>query len=97
MGDKLGFLENAYASLSPGGQLLAHLDLANLHLPRPWIQVIRQVNARGMLLSLKSHLLRMERTPQSLDFGVEYRGATVSERPNYTGITVIDSWYDVRS
>lgn len=94
LGDKLGFLQNAYAALAPGGLLLGHLDAANLRLPLSWARLMRQMSAQGIALNLKSHLLRMERMPQPLDFGLIYRGATVSERPNYTGITVIDSWYD---
>lgn len=94
LGDKLGFLQNAYAALAPGGLLLGHLDAANLRLPLSWARLMRQMSAQGIALNIKSHLLRMERMPQPLDFGLIYRGATVSERPNYTGITVIDSWYD---
>lgn len=97
LGDKLGFLQNAYATLAPGGLLLGHLDTANLRLPLSWARLIRQMNAQGITLSLKSHLLRMERISQTLHFGLVYRGAAISERPNYTGITVIDSWYDAAS
>lgn len=97
LGDKIGFLENAHAALAPGGLLLGHLDTINLRLPRSWTQLMRQASAQGMSLTLKSHLLKMKRAPHPLDFGLIYGGATVSEHPNYTGITVIDSWYDARS
>ena len=95
LGDKLGFLQHAYGCLSPGGLLLGHLDTANLRLPLPWSQLARRVRAAGVTLRLKDHLLRVEREDAALDFGLAYQGATVSEQPNYTGITVIDSWYDV--
>ena len=93
LGDKLGFLENAYARLRPGGLFLGHLDAQNLQLPVPWPQMVRRVRAQGIALDFRRHVLRLERTGAALHFGAAYQGATVSETPNYTGITVINSWY----
>lgn len=93
LGDKLAFLERAYAQLAPGGRLLAHLDTANLRLPISWAQLTRLVRTRDIPIRLQNHRLTLERTEATLDFGLSYQGATVSAEPNYTGITVIDSWY----
>ena len=97
LGDKLGFLESAYATLAPGGLLLGHLDPDNLRGlgvgASVWRQVVRHAAKSGVALDFKGHVLRIARMEAPLDFGVTFQGATVSERPNYTGITVIDSWY----
>ncbi|MBV9851065.1 MAG: class I SAM-dependent methyltransferase [Armatimonadetes bacterium] len=97
LGDKLGFLERAYERLTPGGLLLAHLDPSNVwdaEGDRPlWPRLVRGIRAAGVAISLRSHVLSLMRGERPLNFGVTYRGATVSTRPNYAGITVIDSWY----
>ncbi len=97
LGDKLGFLETAYAMLAPGGLLLTHLDPDNLRAigagASVWRQAVRRAAKDGVALNFKGHVLRIVQTEAALDFGVTYQGATVSEQPNYTGITVIDSWY----
>ena len=94
LGDKLGFVERAYAALAPGGLLLAHLDPANLRFEaagETWSRLVRRV--QSVSFALRGHLLRIERGEAGLRFGAMYRGATVSESPNYTGMTVVDSWY----
>jgi len=97
LGDKLGFLETAYAMLAPGGLLLAHLDPDNLRAlgsgDSVWRQAARCAAKGGVPVVIKGHVLRIEKTDSPLAFGLAYQGATVSERPNYTGITVMDSWY----
>ena len=97
LGDKLGFLEAAYAILAPGGLLLAHLDPDNLCALESsvsvWRQAARRAAKSGVPIVIKGHVLRIEKANAPLTFGLTYQGATVSERPNYTGITVIDSWY----
>lgn len=97
LGDKLGFLESAYAMLAPGGLLLAHLDPDNVRAlgsgASAWRQASRRAAKGGVPLGFKGHVLRIQKTDAPLSFGLAFRGATVSERPNYTGITVIDSWY----
>ncbi len=99
VGDKLGFLQHAYAMLAPGGLLLAHLDTNNLRAfgsdTPVWRLAVRRAATGGVTLDFKGHVLRLARTETPLDFGLTFQGATVSERPNYTGITVIDSWYTV--
>lgn len=99
LGDKMGFLQHAYAMLTPGGLLLAHLDPDNLRAfgagASVWRQAVRRAAKGGVTLDFKGHVLRIARTETPLDFGVTFQGATVSEQPNYTGITVIDSWYTV--
>ncbi len=97
LGDKLGFLQHAYTMLAPGGMLTGHLDTNNLRLAGNeascWRLALRNARRKGAALELKNHRLCIERTDSMLDFGLSYHGATVSEQPNYTGITVIDSWY----
>lgn len=97
LGDKLDFLQHAYSLLAPGGLLLGHLDTSNVRAEDSnvsvWRQAARYAANRGVKLELKSHLLRIQRTDALLDFGVAYQGASISEQPNYTGITVVDSWY----
>ena len=97
LGDKLGFLQTAHALLAPGGLLLGHLDTSNIlnsesGLPI-WRHAARHAAKNGAALELKAHVLRVMQTEAALDFGATHQGATVSEQPNYTGITVIDSWY----
>ncbi len=93
IGDKLGFIEQSYRSLAPQGVFLGHLDAENLRMPMPWSRLLKQARGQGIDIDLRSHLLRMTRTDRLLQFGLMYQGASVSETPNYTGITVIDSWY----
>ena len=97
LGDKLGFLQHAYTLLAPGGLLLGHLDASNvLHAESGqsiWRQAARHAAKRGAALELKSHVLRVKRTDAPLDFGVTFQGGSISEKPNYSGITVINSWY----
>ena len=97
LGDKLGFLQKAYAMLAPGGELVGHLDPNNLRLVGSdlplWRRAVSLARKNGVALELKNHVLRVQRTEALLDFGLAYHGATVSGQPNYTGITVIDSWY----
>ena len=97
LADKLGFLERAYGWLTSGGILVGHLDPANVRsdtMPRSfWPTAFRHARHEGAEVGLKSHRLRIERNASVLDFGAEYVGAGPSETVNYTGITVIDSWY----
>ena len=97
LGDKLGFLEGASRMLLPGGLFLGHLDTQNLRTDRPgraiWPSAVRHARQQGAAVALQNHLVRVEGTDTPLDFGVRFQGATVSETPNYIGITVIDSWY----
>jgi SAM-dependent methyltransferase len=94
LGDKLGFLEHAYRHLAPGGILLAHIDISQLRFQRgKWGDCLRPARSGGAAIRIVSHLLKLEKNEAPLQFGACYLGATVSEKPNYTGITGIDSWY----
>jgi SAM-dependent methyltransferase len=101
--DKIGFLERAYSWLAAdGGLLLAHLDTENIRQHESetavWPTLSRRARQQGVSLHLSNHLLRMERTldsPDTVTFGVNFVGRTVSERPNVSGMTVIDSWYSL--
>ena len=99
LGDKLGFIQQAYAMLAPGGLLLGHLDPENLRASGAgasvWRQAVRHAAKNGVALDFKGNVLRIGRTEAPLNFGFTFQGATISEQPNYTGITVIDSWYIV--
>lgn len=100
--DKLGFLERAYSWLAAdGGLLLAHLDTENIREEASetaglWPTLARRARKQGVPLRFSNHLLRLERTPGSPDaltFGCSFAGRTVSPRPNFSGMTVIDSCY----
>lgn len=98
LGDKLGFLESAYWWLSDGGIFVGHLDPVNLCAEpgspdRVWPGALRRARRAGIEIALRSHRLRITRSDAPLDFGTVFRGCSPSEQPNYTGITVIDSWY----
>ena len=83
LGDKLGFLQDAYAMLAPDGLFLGHLDAHNIQATESglpvWRRAARHAAKSGVTLELKSHVLRVKRTEASLNFGVTYQGATVSE------------------
>ena len=100
LGDKLGFLQNAHAMLEAGGVFLGSLDPQNVRggesRQSVWRQAAAFARRVGVAPDLKSHVLRLERGEARLDFGLSYLGATASEKPNYSGITVIDSWYALR-
>jgi len=97
LGDKLGFLKNCYSMLAPSGMMLGQLDATNICIEGEaagvWTRLMRNVRASGVSLKLERHRLALEKSAADLDFGVAFAGATVAEQPNYTGITVIDSWY----
>jgi SAM-dependent methyltransferase len=97
LGDKLGFLQNVHVHRAPGGLFLGHLDSNNVRetgSEQPlWSRLSRQARNTGVSLQFKNHLLSLERTESLLKFAAVYVGATISPEPNYTGITVIDSWY----
>ncbi len=96
LGDKLGFLETAYARLAPGGIFVGHLDTTNLRAKDDasiWPALMRRIRVQGILVRYSSHLLRLERNDAVLDFGVAYQGATVSAQANYSGMIGVDSWY----
>lgn len=101
LGDKLRFLERCYARLAPGGVFIGHLDTDNLRFeaqgqasPVSWSALLRRVRGDSASITYRNHLLRMERIGNGpLHFGGEYLGASVSERPNFSGMTGIDSWY----
>jgi SAM-dependent methyltransferase len=101
--DKLGFLERAYSWIAPdGGLLLAHLDAENVRQYENkmslWPMLSRRVRQQGVPLCFSNHLLRIERTPDSpntLTFGTAFKDRTVSPRPNFSGMTVVDSWYSL--
>ncbi len=99
LGDKLAFLQNAYAQLAPGGLFLGSLDAANVCGPGGapiFARLARRARRGGVRLELKGQVLHLERTGALLDFRAVYRGAAASARPHASGITVIESWYDVR-
>ncbi len=100
--DKLGFLERAYSWLrAEGGLFLGHLDKANMldernERPNLWSAVLRRARQQRIDIQLTRHLLRMNRTPGSpntFTFGASFAGRTVSPKPNFSGMTVVDSWY----
>ncbi len=97
LGDKLGFLQKSYDMLAPGGLLIGHLDADNVRRAESgvsiWRQASRHAGKKGVTPTLRNHVLNLLRSDATLDFGMTFQGATISEKPNYTGITVIDSWY----
>jgi SAM-dependent methyltransferase len=97
LGDKLGFIENAYSMLADGGLLMGHLDASNIRCEAgtgmTWLGLLRQARRAGVEIKVEQHRLSVRKSAVALRYNVEFRGGVVSERPNYTGITVIDSWY----
>ncbi|BDI28411.1 methyltransferase [Capsulimonas corticalis] len=96
LGDKLGFLENSYSALAEDGVFAGQLDPANVRSREEkwtWSAMLRRAKRGGADVTLRKNLLQMRGTGASLSFGLRYEGAKPSETPNYTGITVIDSWY----
>jgi SAM-dependent methyltransferase len=98
LGDKLGFLENAYAALGDGGMFCGQLDAENVRSHDPelaWPAMLRRAKRGGIDAALRKHVLKIVKSGAAMQFGLQYAGAMVSEKPNYSGITVIDSWYGV--
>lgn len=99
LGDKLGFLENAYRWLNDAGVFIGHLDPANIRAEalqsgdKVWPGALRRARRAGVDMELRNYRLRIARTDAPLEFGTAFAGCSPSEQPNYTGITVIDSWY----
>jgi SAM-dependent methyltransferase len=94
--DKLAFLERAYERLAPEGILLTHLDTANLYFTGEgvtWSSLLRNARKIGVDVTHKNNLLQLRRTAAHLDFGSELQQVSASEKPNYTGMIVVDSWY----
>jgi hypothetical protein len=55
--------------------------------------MMRPARAAGADIKLDRHRLSLRKWTAALEFDVQYVGSTVSEHPNYTGTTVVDSWY----
>ncbi|MBX9790241.1 MAG: class I SAM-dependent methyltransferase [Pirellulales bacterium] len=95
VGDKLGLVERAVSWLVPGGQFLAHLDLANLRRasgePLGRLALAR-FRAAGMVFDRRSSLLTCS-GPRSIAFGLKCLGADDSAGPNRTRQEAVDSYY----
>lgn len=100
LGDKLAFLERCYACLAPGGVFVGHLDSDSLRFaPDPavstWANLLRRTRSGGAAAEYRKHVLRIEKNAATLRFGMLYAGASIAERPNFSGMIGIDSWYRV--
>jgi len=97
IGDKLGLLAHLAGLLASDGILVANLDPQNVRIAdtaKPgWAAIARAAGPARSQPSYKDHILRISGGGR-LAFDVAYRGASRSETPNYTGITVMDSWYE---
>ena len=67
-----------------------------------WPQLLRRARRQTggrLAIDFRGHRLRIERRAATelpaawLSGGLSYKGATASERPNYSGMVVTDSWY----
>lgn len=61
-----------------------------------WPKALRHARQQGAMLRLNGYLLRIERTRDAsptLSFGALYMTRTVSEKPNFSGMIGLDSWY----
>ena len=96
IGDKLGLLSHLSGLLANDGMFVGHIDPVNVRIDgeaaKGWGSVARLAGEGKSRLVYKDHILKIVGSGR-VEFDVQYLGATVSERPNYTGITVMDSWY----
>jgi len=96
IGDKLKVLKTAMASLTSNGLFIANLDLKNImigngdaqnHMKSIFKNNTVQYNARTRIIQCNG--------PRSIDFGVQYKGASDQAGPNYTGQEAVNSFYDL--
>ncbi len=98
IGDKLGALCSVAGWLTMEGELLAHLDMANLRLTgdetsrHAWISVLRRA---GFTYSSGRRLVRLDGF-REIVLPYLYLGADDTAGPNSTGQPAVDSWYAVR-
>jgi SAM-dependent methyltransferase len=96
LGDKLGVLAKAATWLTPGGQLVANLDLNNLRTAddRPLgRRATTALRAAGFTVDTRRHRIGFAHGdgPNSLPF--TYLGANSEAGPNYTGQPAVHSHY----
>lgn len=94
IGDKLGLLQRLYADLEIQGVLIAHIDPDNLKLPMDWKALLRSIRKNGVDIVYKNHIITITKNDRDFIHGLVYKGATISETPNYTGIIAVDSCYE---
>lgn len=97
VGDKLGVIEKAAASLAAGGLMVANLDLGSFR-DEEGHPMVRRVAAKLRSQGFKYHprrrLLRCE-GPRKPAFDWKYLGADDQAGPNYTGQPGVASYYPV--
>jgi len=97
VGDKLGALAKAALSLAAGGELLAHLDLANFRFAdgRPAGRTVAaRLRREGFSYDTRRRLVRCT-GPRAARFGLRYLGADDTAGPNFTGQPAVNSWYEL--
>jgi len=96
VGDKLGLIARAVSWLAEEGQLLAHLDPANLRFTDPdrpaGPTVLKMLRAQGLAFEPRKRLLSCFR-PRELRVPFQYLGADDGAGPNYTGQPAVHSFY----
>jgi SAM-dependent methyltransferase len=96
IGDKLGLLSHLSGLLAPGGLFVGNIDPVNIRIggqpAKGWGTIARLADAGKSRFVYKDHILKILDAGR-IEFDVQYQAATISEGPNYTGITVMDSWY----
>jgi len=99
IGDKLGLLTHLSGMLAEGGIFIGNIDPANIRIQgavsNGWANIAKAAGIHKTHLVYKDHILKIVQ-PGRIGFNLVYKGATASEKPNYTGITVMDSWYDAK-
>jgi SAM-dependent methyltransferase len=99
IGDKVGLLEHFYSILAPGGMIACNIDFANVLVGgtpvKSWNALARSTGMKRMNATFRKHVLILHKSGVlPIRFGLKYCGAEISAEPNYTGITVINSWYE---
>lgn len=95
IGDKLSVIQKAASWLKEDGMFLGNLDLRNLKLEgkqnsnRIFSTILRN---QGFSFDSRRHLLTLKRK-RNFTLPFEYLGADEQAGPNYTGQSVIDSYY----
>lgn len=97
IGDKLAFLQKAVSMLKTDGVFLANLDLNNFKFEngKPAGQfVVKNLRRKGFDFNSKKHLLTFS-GKKKIEFDFGYLGADDGAGANYTGQSVVDSYYKI--
>jgi ubiquinone/menaquinone biosynthesis C-methylase UbiE len=95
IGDKLAFLQKAVSMLQANGVFLANLDLNNFKFENgksAGQTIIKSLRKKDFDFNSKKHLLTFS-GKKKIELEFEYLGADDSAGANYTGQSVVNSYY----